>query len=203
MQTYGLAEKCRICQSIDGKRSRRHEQVVYLQSCHREGNTSITAFENAQASIVALDSEIHELERERDQHFQGICSEFEASMRDVHRKNSQDLVEVPSRPRDLRDANPQGQDMNADLQGASLMTTGHYSSSATDNLPILLSSRRRHARLSTGERDFETILRDRKGAEDLHGQEMQTSVQKHGHLGHQTCEFSEALLGATVVLKAV
>jgi hypothetical protein len=73
MQTYGIQQKCKICEKIDTKRRRRAQEQDRLHRWAREGNRYGASIEKAQQAIAALDTEIYELECERQKRSQAIC----------------------------------------------------------------------------------------------------------------------------------
>lgn len=72
MQTYGVAQKCKICEKIETKKRRRAAECDRLQRWMCESGRA-ASIEKAHGNIAALDKEIMELEYERQRRFQGIC----------------------------------------------------------------------------------------------------------------------------------
>lgn len=73
MQTYGVAQKCKICEKIETKKRRRAAEYERVQRWQREPGRYGASIEKAQYAMAALEKEIYDLEYERQRRFQGIC----------------------------------------------------------------------------------------------------------------------------------
>lgn len=79
-QTYGIKQKCKICQKIDRKRRRQAQEQERLDRFAKEGKRYGASIEKARQVIAALDNEIHELERVRhkEENREGLTPDLEA-----------------------------------------------------------------------------------------------------------------------------
>ena len=72
MQTYGIQQKCKICNEIATKIRRRAKEQERVQRWAREGNRYSASIEATHATIESLDRKIYELQGERQKRSQAI-----------------------------------------------------------------------------------------------------------------------------------
>lgn len=74
MQTVPVGQKCKLCEKIDTKVRRRTAEVERVNRWQREGNKFRASIDKSIEIIRSLDTEIYDLQCERNRRLQGIGS---------------------------------------------------------------------------------------------------------------------------------
>jgi hypothetical protein len=72
MQTVPVGQKCKLCEKIDTKTRRRAAEVERVNRWQREGNKFQASIAKSVDLIRGLDSELYDLQCERNRRLQGI-----------------------------------------------------------------------------------------------------------------------------------
>lgn len=72
MQTVPVGQKCKLCEKIDTKIQRRAAEVERVNRWQKEGNKFQASIAKSMGRIRGLDSEIYDLQCERNRRLQGI-----------------------------------------------------------------------------------------------------------------------------------